>query len=111
MKFKKGDEVLITAGKDKGKKGKIERIYASSSTALIPGLNLFKRHLKKKDEKNPGGIIEFPRALSFGKLALICSKCGKPTRAGFKIDKKVSDKGRLSFGQKKRICRKCGGLL
>jgi len=51
MKLKKGDEVIVTMGKDKGKKGKIEKIYAQRETALIPGLNLYKRHLKKRDEK------------------------------------------------------------
>ena len=101
MKLKKGDEVIVTMGKDKGKKGKIEKIYAQRETALIPGLNLYKRHLKKRDEKNPGGIVEFPRPLAFAKVALICSKCGKPTRIGFKFDNKI----------KKRICRKCQAVI
>ena len=97
MKLKKGDEVIITSGKDKGKKGKIEKTFPKRELILLPGLNIFKRHMKKKDEKNPGGIISFPRPLPLANVALICPKCGKPTRVGYKIDK----------NKKSRICRKC----
>lgn len=101
MKFKKSDEVIITGGKDKGKKGKIEKLLHKKNAVVLPGLNIYKRHLKKKDEKNPGGIIEFSRPVPVGNIALLCPKCGKPTRLGFKIqtDKKV------------RICRKCEAVI
>jgi len=90
MKLKKGDEIIITAGKDLGKRGKIERLMDSGKTVLIPGLNLSKRHLKKRSEKDKGGIIEFPKPLSLGNVALLCPKCHKPTRVGvvFEGDKK-----------------------
>lgn len=101
MKLKKGDEVVITAGKDKGKKGKIEKVFADKEKILLPGLNVYKRHMKKQDENRPGGIIEFNRPLPIGNVALICSKCNKPTRVGFKV----------SGGKKIRICRKCGSTL
>ena len=101
MKFKKGDEVIITAGKDKGKKGKIEKISAKSDTVLLPGLNIFKRHLKKRDEKNPGGIIDFSRPINMGNIAKVCSKCGKATRIGYKFEAK----------EKIRVCRKCGSTI
>jgi len=97
MKLKKGDEVLITAGKDRGKKGKIEKIYPEKNSVLLPGLNIFKKHMKKRDENNPGGIISFPRPLAVASVALICPKCGKPTRVGYKLD----------INKKTRICRKC----
>lgn len=98
LKFKKGDEVIITGGKDKGKKGKIEKFIPSQNLVFLPGLNVYKKHLKKKDEKNPGGIVNFSRPLPFASIALICPKCAKPTRVGFKIESK----------KKKRVCRKCG---
>lgn len=98
LKFKKGDEVIITGGKDKGKKGKIEKVISSQSLVFLPGLNVYKKHLKKKDEKNPGGIVNFSRPLPFASIALICPKCAKPTRVGFKIESE----------EKKRVCRKCG---
>lgn len=98
MKIQKGDEVIITAGKDKGKKGKIERILRNKKSVVLPGLNIFKRHMKKRDEKNPGGIVEFSRPIPLGNVSLICPKCGKVTRVGFKL---VENK-------KIRICKKCG---
>lgn len=101
MRFKKGDEVIITSGKDRGKRGKIEKIIYKKDAVLLPGLNTFKRHLKKRDEKNPGGIIEFSRPIPFGNIALICPKCGKPARIGFKVTK----------GNKARVCRKCDSII
>lgn len=97
MKLKKGDEIIITTGKDKGKKGKIEKVLHKRNTVLLPGLNIYKRHLKKRDEKNPGGIVEFARPIPIANISFLCPKCGKPTRLGFKIIKDT----------KVRICRKC----
>lgn len=98
MKFIKGDNVLVTAGKDKGKKGKIEKIFPDEARVLVHGVNSFKRHTKKRDEKNPGGIIEHFRPLPVGNIALVCPSCGKPTRVGYLMTK----------NEKMRICRKCG---
>jgi large subunit ribosomal protein L24 len=101
MKLKKGDEIIISSGKDKGKKGKIEKVSSKTDTILVPGINMFKRHMKKRDERNPGGIIEFARPINASKVALVCNSCGKPTRIGYKItgDTKV------------RICKKCNATL
>lgn len=101
MKFRKGDEIIITGGKDRGKRGKIERVLPQAGNIVALGLNLYKRHMKRRDEKNPGGIIDFPRPIPFARIALVCPKCKKPTRVGFT----VSDK------EKQRICRKCGQLI
>jgi large subunit ribosomal protein L24 len=100
MKLRKGDEVIITTGKDKGKRGKIEKILVSGTKVFLPGLNVYKKHVKKQAEDKPGGIIDLPRPLPIGNVALICPKCGKPTRIGFKVD-----------GRKMRICKKCGSAL
>lgn len=101
MKFRKGDQVIITAGKDKGKKGKIEKVYPRLNQVLLPGLNLFKKHLKKRDEQNPGGVIQFPRPIPISAIALVCPKCGKKSRVGYQIrgDKKL------------RICKKCQSII
>lgn len=101
MKLRKGDEVLITAGKDRGKRGKIEKIIPKEGKVLLPTLNVYKRHVKKRDEKNPGGIIEFSRPLQVANVALVCTKCGKPTRVGFQGE------GR----EKVRVCKKCDSVL
>ena len=101
MKLRKGDEVIITSGKDKGKKGKIEKIFPKESKVLLPGLNVYKKHLKKRDEKNPGGIVDFSRPLPFANVALICPKCNRQTRIGFKIEGE----------EKLRVCKKCSSIL
>lgn len=97
MKLKKGDEIIVTVGKDKGHKGKIEKVFPKDHTILVPGVNVYKRHTKKKDEQHPGGIISTPHALSESKVMLVCPSCGKMTRIGYK---------NLKDG-KIRICRKC----
>lgn len=98
MKLKKGDQIIVTAGKDKGKKGKIERVFPKEGKVLILEVNVFKKHLKRRDEKHPGGIVEIAKPLSLSKVALICPKCGQPTRVGY----------RLTGREKIRICKKCG---
>lgn len=97
MKIRKGDSIIITSGKDKGKQGKVERLYPKKDLVLVPGLNIFKKHLKKRDEKQQAGIIDFPRPIPVGNLAIICPRCKKPTRIGFNQSK----------SEKVRICRKC----
>ncbi len=97
LKFKKGDTVKITAGKDKGREGKIEKILSSELKALIPGVNLYKKHVKGFGDVK-GGIYDIPRPLGFGKIAVVCPKCKKMTRVGFKF----------AGEEKVRTCKKCG---
>ncbi len=61
MKIKKGDQIIVTTGKDKGRKGKVDVVNPTRNTVLVPGLNLYKRHQKKRDEQHQGGIIEYAR--------------------------------------------------
>jgi large subunit ribosomal protein L24 len=96
LKLKVGDKVKVLAGKDRGRDGEIERIYPKKKSALVPGINIYKKHVKGVPGQK-GGIYEIPRPLDFAKVALVCPKCKKSTRVGFKlIDKK-----------KVRICKKC----
>jgi large subunit ribosomal protein L24 len=97
LKFKIGDKVKITAGKDKDREGEIERVLGDTGRAIIPGINIFKRHIKSMPERK-GGIYEVPRPIPFSKIALICPKCKKLVRVGFK---KIDNK-------KTRVCKKCG---
>jgi large subunit ribosomal protein L24 len=96
LKLKAGDNVKITAGKDKGREGKIEKIFPKQTKALIPGVNIYKKHVKGRQGQK-GGIYDIPRPLDFAKIALICPKCKKATRVGFKIVEK----------SKSRVCKKC----
>jgi large subunit ribosomal protein L24 len=97
MKIKKGDKVKVTAGRDKGREGKVEKVYKKAETILIEGINQYKRHVKKNEKMPQGGIIDVPRPMLAAKVALICPKCGKLTRIGYKVEK----------NKKVRICRKC----
>jgi len=97
LKFKKGDKIKITIGKDKGREGEIERILTKEKLALIPGVNIYKKHVKGMSGQK-GGIYEIPRPLSFSKIALVCPNCKKITRIGFKV----------TGDEKVRVCKKCG---
>jgi large subunit ribosomal protein L24 len=96
LKFKKGDTVKITAGKDKGREGKIEKLLLAESKVVVPGVNLYKKHVKGFGDVK-GGVYDIPRPLGYGKVALICPKCKKMTRVGF---------GKAGE-EKVRICKKC----
>lgn len=97
MKLKKGDTIIVTIGKDKGKKGKIEATFPKIQKVVVTGINMFKRHMKKRDEKTPGGIIDITRPIAVSKVAMICPACHKMTRIGYFVTKT----------DKTRICRKC----
>lgn len=102
MKFKKGDQIEVLRGRDKGKKGKIERVLLKREKVIVSGINLFKKHVKPQGEGKPGGRIEITKPLSVSAVSLVCPKCNKRTRIGRQIDKE---------GRKLRICRKCEALI
>jgi len=97
MKIKKGDNVLIILGKYRGKKGKILKVIPKKEKILIEGVNLMKKSQKPKKTGEKGQIIELPAPLDASNVKLICSKCGKAVRVGYKI---IENK-------KYRICKKC----
>ena len=98
MKLRKGDSIIVTTGKDKKKKGVIDRVYPNSGKILIKDINMYKRHVKKNDQMPTGGIVDLPRPLDGSKVALVCPKCKKQTRIGYEVE------GKLKF----RRCKKCG---
>ena len=104
LKFKTGDSVIITAGKDKGQKGSVEKVLPGSLSLVVTGKNLYKKHVKPKDKNQKGGIVEKARPLAFTKVRLICSKCNKPTRVGFMA---TGDSSTAKRTNKVRICKKC----
>ncbi len=104
LKFKKGDTIKVTIGKDKGKEGKIEKVLPKEAKVIVPNINIYKKHVKANlTVDGKGGVYELPRAISVAKIAIICPSCKKITRVGFKIEK--SAKGET---KKIRFCRKCG---
>ena len=101
MKLRKGDEVKVTIGKDKGKTGKIERVFVKESKVLVENVNLFKRHLKARSQNEPAEIKTIIKPLPVTNVALICPKCKKVTRVGYEMNKET----------KNRICRRCGKVM
>ena len=99
-KLKKDDTVEVIAGKNKGKRGAIIKLDRKNGRAIVQGVNLVKKAMKKRKQTDRGGIIEIEAALDMSNLMIICKKCGV-TRVGYKGEKK----------DKKRICRKCGEVL
>lgn len=98
MKIKKNDQVLVIKGKDRGKKGKVLSVLPKHSKVLVEGVNIKKKHRKPRKQGEKGQTIEVTTPLSASNLKLICLKCGKSTRIGYKIIEK----------KKIRICKKCG---
>ena len=103
-KIKKGDKVFIVSGKDKCKEGEVTKIIktiTNQDKALVQGINLVKRH-RKPSQDNPGGIISEERPIQISNLMIVDPKTKKPTRVGFKFDKK---------GNKVRFSKKSGEVI
>jgi len=97
MKVKKGDTVLIISGKDRGRTAKVLKSFPKEKSVLVEGINLKSKHIKPKRQGEKGQVVKVPTPLDVSNVKIICPKCGKPARMGYKI---TSDK-------KFRICKKC----
>jgi large subunit ribosomal protein L24 len=102
MKIRKNDTVLVIAGKDKGKKGKVRFAYPKSQRVLVEGINFMKRHARATGQVRQAGIIEREEPLNVSDVMLMCGKCNRPTRVGFRS---------LADGKKVRICRSCNEVI
>ncbi|CAN5167088.1 50S ribosomal protein L24 [soil metagenome] len=102
LRVRKGDEVVVIAGKDRGKRGTVQQVRIADRSVIVAGVNIKKRHTKANPQRNvKGGIIEQPAPLAAGKVMLVCPHCGKATRVGRRIDE----------DQKERACKKCGEAI
>jgi len=100
MKIKKDDQILVKAGKDKGKKGKVQKALPAIKKIIVEDIQLVKKHVRGRKEGEKGQVIQIPQPLSVSNVALICPHCKKSTRIGY----------RLSADNKKpkvRFCKKC----
>lgn len=97
MKLKKADFVKIVSGKDKGKSGKIEKVFSKLGKVLVTGVNQYKRHLKARSQGQPSEIVTITKPLPLQNVALICPHCKVQTRIGFSLQKN----GKI------RVCAKC----
>jgi large subunit ribosomal protein L24 len=100
-KIKKGDRVIVTTGRDKGKKGEVRQVMPAEGRAIVAGVNLVRRHTRQTAQTE-GGILTKEAPIHLSNLALADPKSGKPTRVGFKI---------LDDGRKVRVAKRSGDLI
>ncbi len=99
LRIRKGDEVVVIAGRDRGKRGKVQEVDGPSGKVIVAGVNIGKRHTKPNPTKNQkGGIVDQPMGLAMGKVMVICPHCSEATRVGHRMDEDT----------KERICKRCG---
>ena len=101
MKIKKGDNVEVLSGNDKGKKGEVLQVEPKTDKIIVKGVNVRKKHVKARKQGEESGIIPVECAIPVSKVNIICPKCGKTTKIGYSIEK----------DKKERICKKCGAKL
>jgi large subunit ribosomal protein L24 len=100
---RKEDRVMVIAGKDRGKSGRVLRVIPDRTRAVVEGVAFVKRHTRPNPSRNiKGGIVEREASVHVSNLKVICSECNEPTKVG---------RSRLEDGRKVRVCRKCKGIL
>jgi large subunit ribosomal protein L24 len=101
-RIKKNDTVMVIAGRERGKTGKVLRVVGDKDRVLIEQLNMVKRHQKARGPQSASGIIEKEAPLHVSNLMIMCDKCNAPVRMG---------KRQLDDGRSVRVCRRCGEQL
>ncbi len=97
MKIKVNDKVKAITGKDKGKEGKVIQVFSEAGRVVVEGLHIMKKHLRPRKRGEKGQMIELSAPMDVSNVMLVCPKCAKVARVGYKID----------GGTKKRVCRQC----
>ena len=101
-KIRKNDEVMVILGRDRGKKGKVMTSLTSDGRLIVEGINMIKRHMRPRGTMRQAGIIEREAPINISDVMLICKKCNKPVRVGFRF---------LEGGNKVRTCKKCHEVI
>ncbi|GAA0538594.1 large subunit ribosomal protein L24 [Rhizomicrobium palustre] len=101
-KIKKGDRVIVTTGRDKGKKGEVLKVIPKDNRAVVSGVNTAKRHTKASQRNPQGGIVNKDQPIELSNLALIDPKSGEATRVGWKV---------LGDGRRVRVAKKSGEVI
>lgn len=102
MKIRKNDTVLVIGGKDRGKKGKVRFAHPRDERLIVEGINFIKKHARATGQAKQAGIIEQEAPIHISNVMLICDKCNRPTRIGFRF---------LEDGRKVRVCRICHEVI
>ena len=101
MRIRKGDNVQVLSGNDKGKTGEVLEVIPKEDKIVVKGVNVRKKHVKARKQGDESGIIPVECAIPASKVNVVCPKCGKVTKVGYRVD---NDK-------KVRVCKKCGAEL
>ena len=102
FRIKRGDIVQVISGDDRGKRGKVLRVFPQEERAIVEGVNFVRRHTRPRRMGETGGIIEKEAPIHISNLMLVCPKCNQPTRVGMML---------LEDGTKVRYCKKCGEII
>ena len=101
--IRKNDNVVVTAGRDSGRRGRVLKVFPGKNRLIIEGVNIIKRHTRPNPQRNiKGGIVEREASLHASNVRLVCPECGEKTRVGRQV---------LADGRKVRVCRKCEGVV
>lgn len=101
MRIKKGDNVQVLSGNNKGKTGEVLEVMPKSGKVIVKGVNVRKKHVKARKQGEESGILSVECSIPSSKVNVVCPKCGKTTKVGYKIEK----------DEKVRVCKKCGAKL
>ncbi len=99
---RRGDTVLVIAGKERGKRGKVLVVLPGKGRVIVEKVNMIKRHQRPTQKLRQGGIIEREGALNLANVMVVCSKCDRPTRTGIQM---------LEEGKKARVCKRCREII
>jgi large subunit ribosomal protein L24 len=100
--IKKNDMVMVIAGRERGKTGKVLKVIPASGRVIIERLNTVKRHSKPRGAASPGGIVEKEAPINISNVMVFCERCNAPVRVGVKA---------AADGARSRVCRRCGEAL
>ena len=101
--IRKNDDVIVTSGRDAGKRGRVLKVLPVKNRLVVEGVNIVKRHTRPNPQRNiTGGIVEREASLHASNVQLVCPECGAKTRVGRQV---------LADGRKVRVCRKCEGVV
>lgn len=102
MKIRKNDTVAVIAGKDKGKTGKVLRVFREENKLVVEGVNILTKHVRARSSGEKGQKAYFPAKIHVAKVMLVCAKCGQKTRVGYRVSQTEQ-----SRSKKERMCKKC----
>lgn len=102
LHIRRNDTVAVIAGKERGKRGKVLRVFPDRNRVIVEKVNFIKRHQRPTQKVRRGGIIEREGPIQASNVMLVCGKCDRPTRTGLQA---------LADGRKVRVCRRCGEIV